>query len=167
MNDLNVDTMLNTIQEALKGGSVFLTSKDKKPNTMVIAWGGTTSFWGKTVFIAPVRKSRYSHDPIDKTGEFTVSIPLDDDLKQALGFCGTKSGRDYDKFSECHLTPAKAQRVSVPIIEECSLHLECRVLFKQEMDLCFADAGLREKWYADGDAHTLFFGEVLACYQTK
>jgi flavin reductase (DIM6/NTAB) family NADH-FMN oxidoreductase RutF len=50
---------------------------------------------------------------------------------EALAFqtdwCGVKSGRDFNKFDAMKLTPGKALVVSAPIIEECPVHIECRV----------------------------------------
>ncbi len=164
---LEMDAVRDTIYKELSLGRVFLTTKDAKPNTMVISWGGITEFWGKTSFFAPIRHSRYSHDPIAKTGEFTVSFPLNDDLKEALKFCGSKSGRDHDKFDVCALTPVEGQTVSVPVIGECALHIECRVILKPTMGLEQLLPDIKDKWYADNDCHTFFFGEILACYKTK
>ena len=38
-----------------------------------------------------------------------------------------RSGRDYNKFEEMHLTPGKAGVVKAPIIEESPVSIECRV----------------------------------------
>lgn len=93
-----------------------------------------------------VSPKRYSHDLIAESGEFVVNAPSID-LVEETHFCGTRSGRDVDKFAETGLTPAPARRVKPPIIEECFGHLECRVV---QSHVC-------------GD-HTLFVGEVLAAY---
>jgi flavin reductase (DIM6/NTAB) family NADH-FMN oxidoreductase RutF len=152
---------------ALREGRVFLNSRDTKDNTMIIGWGGILEFWGKTVFLAPVRHSRYSHDPIAKTGYFTVSIPKSGQLKKAAAFCGSRSGADYDKFAVCGLTAVAGRAVPVPVIGECSLHIECRVLQSQDLDLNRLNEADRGKWYGDGDTHTLFIGEILACYTSE
>ena len=154
------------VNQALSEGRVFLNSRDAKDNTMIIGWGGVLQFWGKSVFLAPVRLSRYTHDPIAKTGYFTVSVPAKGALKKAAAFCGARSGRDYDKFAECGLTAVAGKTVPVPVIGECTLHIECRVLQSQELDLERLDEADRGKWYGDGDTHTLFIGEILACYTT-
>ena len=38
-----------------------------------------------------------------------------------------RSGRDYNKFAEMHLTPGKAAKVRSPIIEESPVNIECRI----------------------------------------
>ncbi|SHF92884.1 Flavin reductase like domain-containing protein [Caldanaerobius fijiensis DSM 17918] len=152
------------VNKQLTSGGLFLTSKGDKVNTMVIGWGGITFFWGKPIFIVPVRLSRYTHQQIEKSNEFTVSVPMGDSLKEALRFCGSRSGRDYDKFKECNLTALPGQKVSTPIIKECSLHYECKVVYKQDMIPENLATELNQKWYPD--YHTMYFGEIVACYLT-
>jgi flavin reductase (DIM6/NTAB) family NADH-FMN oxidoreductase RutF len=155
------------VNKALKQGRVFLNSRDEKDNTMIIGWGGILNFWTKPVFLAPVRLSRYTHDPIAKTGYFTVSVPKEGELSKAAAFCGARSGRDHDKFKECGLTAVAGRSVPVSVIGECSLHIECRVLQSQELDLGKLNEEDRSRFYADGDTHMLFMGEILACYTTE
>jgi flavin reductase (DIM6/NTAB) family NADH-FMN oxidoreductase RutF len=59
--------------------------------------------WKKPIMTVMVRKSRFTHHIIENASSFTVSIPRDD-LGEVLNFCGTKSGRDFDKFKECKLS---------------------------------------------------------------
>lgn len=91
-----------------------------------------------------VSPNRYSHRLIEETGEFVVNVPSIE-LKDAMHLCGTKSGKNCDKFKEAGLTPIPAERVKPPLIKECFSNLECRVVQRHEC----------------GD-HTLFVGEVLA-----
>lgn len=162
LRDIPYNQFILEVNQKLTSGGIFLNTIGEKTNTMVIGWGGITVFWGKPVFIVPVRKSRYSHRQLDESGEFTISVPLDDSLKDALAFCGSKSGRDYDKFEECNITAVPAKILNTPIIEECTLHYECKVVYKQDLIPENLNKGINEKWYPD--YHTLFFGEILACY---
>lgn len=91
--------------------------------------------------IAP---QRYSHDLISRSGEFVVNIPSID-LVEEMHFCGTKSGRNIDKFTATSLTSIPAKVVKVPLIKECIGHLECEVV---QTHVC-------------GD-HTLFVGQVVS-----
>ncbi len=161
------DHYLREVTHHLTKDGIFLTTKAEKVNSMIIGWGGLTYYWNKPIFLVPVRISRYTHQALDSTGYFTVSIPLDKDLKKAITFCGTKSGRDYDKLKECGLTAVPGQSVPVPIIGECNLHYECQVVYKQTMDPRHLDSKINEKSYANLDYHTMFYGEIIACYTTK
>ncbi|MDP2901002.1 MAG: flavin reductase family protein [Candidatus Bathyarchaeota archaeon] len=91
-----------------------------------------------------VSPKRYSHDLIRDQGEFIVNSP-GIGLAEKMHICGTKSGRDVDKFKEAGLTPGPARKVRPPLIQECYGHIECEVV---NMVTC-------------GD-HTLFVGEVVA-----
>jgi flavin reductase (DIM6/NTAB) family NADH-FMN oxidoreductase RutF len=164
MKPVPYNQYLKEVDEHLKGG-VFLTTGHDKINTMIIGWGGVNIYWGKPIFIVPVRKSRHTHNIIEQTGEFTVSIPMGKDLSSAINFCGTKSGRDYDKFKECGLTATPAQKINTPIIGECTLHYECKVVYKQDLIPENLQKDIHEKWYPD--YHTLYFGEIIACYETN
>ncbi|MBR6350205.1 MAG: flavin reductase family protein [Lachnospiraceae bacterium] len=97
----------------------------EKPNIVTVAWAGTVCSDPAMLSIS-VRPSRYSHDIIEETGEFVVNL-IDEKTTRAMDFCGVKSGRDIDKFKECHLTAIPSKTVSAPSIEECPVSIECRV----------------------------------------
>ena len=80
-------------------------------------------------------------------------------------FCGTKSGRDVDKFAECGLTPQDSQKVTTPIVRISGIHFECETVFKTAMDPADVSDDI-QNFYPEKDYHTLYFGEILACYQT-
>lgn len=97
----------------------------EKPNIVTVAWAGTVCSDPAMLSIS-VRPSRYSHDIIEETGEFVVNL-IDEKTARAMDYCGVKSGRDIDKFKECHLTAIPSKTVSAPSIEECPVSIECRV----------------------------------------
>ncbi len=154
-------------QEALalaKNGGVYLTTQDKKVNSMVIGWGQVGVMWGKGVFVAPVRFSRFTFEQLRVGAEFTVSIPSAE-TKKGLAICGSKSGRDMDKLAAAGLTTQPARTTSVPVIANCAAHIECRVLGMAALDLETLHESEKARFYGDGDTHMLFFGEILACYE--
>lgn len=88
-NALIIESLPLVYQRLAKGG-VFLTVKNGADvNTMTIGWGGITIFWGKPVFIVPVRESRYTFNIINSAKEFTVSVPVNVNLAKELAYCGT------------------------------------------------------------------------------
>jgi flavin reductase (DIM6/NTAB) family NADH-FMN oxidoreductase RutF len=127
---------------------VSCVDKSGKPNVLPLAWAMPTSRDPALVAIS-VAPSRYSHQLIEKTGEFVVNLPTIDIVKETLT-CGRTSGKNTDKFAETGLTPSPARKVKAPIIKECVAHLECK---------------LRNK-FKTGD-HTIFVGEVIAAYANK
>ncbi len=134
---------------------------------MTIGWATSGVMWGRPVFVIGVRPSRYTYELIDFGTEFTVSVPMNQKLKQQLGFCGTASGRNQDKFEHCDITALEAQAVEVPVIEECGLHFECKVVAKHQLIDEFIDDTIKERYYPEGDFHMIFYGEILKCYKTE
>lgn len=152
--------------ENLEHGGVFITVGSETPNTMTMGWAALGTVWHKPVLVGMVRKQRYTYDLLQKAGEFTVSVPTKNPLKEELIFAGTKSGRDYNKFEGHGLTAVPAQEVSAPIIKECGLHFECRTILVQDMTGDQMDEKLVKGVYKAGDYHTMFYGEILRCYTT-
>ena len=56
------------------------------------------------------------------------------------------------------------KKISTPVIADCGLHYECKVVYKQEMSPELLDNDLQQRWYENGNLHTLYFGEILATY---
>jgi flavin reductase (DIM6/NTAB) family NADH-FMN oxidoreductase RutF len=158
------DDYIQEATRALSKGAFLTVKSNDKVNTMTIGWGSIGYCWGKPVFMVMVRDSRYTYELIEKSDEFTVSIPLKGQLKEALKFCGTKSGRDYDKFSESSLSIQAGQDVNTPIIKGCDLHYECKIKFKQVMNPNNLDQKYNKDWYPQKDYHTLYFGEIVGTY---
>ncbi|MBP2651783.1 MAG: flavin reductase domain protein FMN-binding protein [Firmicutes bacterium] len=149
--------------EQLAKGAFLTTAHDGKKNTMTIGWGTLGFSWGKPVFMIMVRQSRFSYQLIENSNEFTVSIPFKD-MKQALALCGSKSGRNLDKFKAAGLTANPGKKIATPVIADCGLHYECKVVYKQTMTSAQLAPAHQTAWYADGDYHTLYFGEIQATY---
>jgi flavin reductase (DIM6/NTAB) family NADH-FMN oxidoreductase RutF len=149
--------------EQLSKGSFLTTTYNGKINTMTIAWGNIGFAWGKPIFTIMVRPSRYTYQLIEQSGEFTISIPLND-MQKALGICGSSSGRDIDKIASAELTLLPGQKIATPVIRGCGLHFECRTIYKQAINPAQFDKELNENWYDAGDYHTFYFGEIVFCY---
>ena len=147
----------------IKKGAFLTVKAGSELNTMAIGWATIGFVWQKPIFMVAVRDSRHTYELIEKAKDFTVSIPTGNQ-HEAVMFCGTKSGRDYNKFKECGLTLIDGQSVVSPIINIPGIHLECRIVYKTAMDPSFMveDFG---KLYPEKDYHTLYFGEILECYE--
>ena len=95
-------------------------------NIITIGWTGIINSDPPITYIS-VRKSRYSHHIIEETGEFVINLTTEK-LAYATDYCGVKSGRDVDKFKELNLTPETGEKVRCPMITQCPVNLECRVM---------------------------------------
>ncbi len=152
------------ILKTLSKGAFLTTAASGKQNTMTIGWGSLGFKWGMPTFTVMVRQSRYTKELIDANSEFTVSFPIAGDFQKALGLCGSKSGRDLDKFTAAGLTLADGQTVNVPVIAGCGLHLECKIVDTLTMNEDEFDKELGAKWYADKNWHTCYTGIITAAY---
>lgn len=94
-------------------------------NIITIGWTGTVCSDPPMCYIS-VRHERYSYDIIKRTGEFVINLTTVD-LARITDWCGVRSGREYNKFKEMHLTPQQGQLVKAPLIGESPLNIECRV----------------------------------------
>ena len=152
------------------GKGVLLTTKaDGRPNTMTIGWGTLGIEWGKPIYTVFVRESRYTKQLLEENGEFTINVPMGDIDRNILAVCGTKSGRDMDKFAQLGLTEEAPEVISVPGIRELPLTLECKVIYKQDQDPTAIAPENDQRYYAkgtanEGDYHTAYYGQILAAY---
>lgn len=165
--DLQYNELVDQSLEQLSKGAFLTTKRKDEVNTMTIAWGNVGYIWRKPVFIAYVRYSRHTYRMVDETKEFTISIPLENNLNEALRICGTKSGRDIDKFKECKLTKIDGRVVDVPIIGECERHYECKVIYQQTMEPALIPENIKDDFYKSDDYHVMYFGEIVDSYLYK
>ncbi len=163
--DIRYDEHFPDVMRVLTSRGLLLNSRDSngKANSMVIGWGSIGSIWGKPIWTVLVRPSRYTYDLIEKTGDFTVSVP-GPDLEGACKICGSQSGRDRDKLLEAGLTAAPARQVQSPVIDECIIHYECQVVHKHDLDPGAIVPTILSGSYPSGDFHRVYYGQIVASY---
>ena len=163
MKTMNPLKLSESLISQLKNGAFLTVKADESLNTMTIGWGLIGVLWQRPVFMVPVRDSRHTHSILERAMDFTVVAPSGD-MKDALAFCGSRSGRDLDKFKACHLSTRPGLKTTSPIIELPGIHLECRILYKTPLDPTHLDPALHSLYPAK-DYHTLYFGEIVSCYE--
>ena len=94
-------------------------------NIMTAAWTGTICSEPPMCYVS-IRPERHSYDIVKRTGEFVINLTTVA-LAKVTDWCGVRSGRDFDKFAHCGLTPEKSAVVSAPSIGEAPVSIECRV----------------------------------------
>ena len=158
------------INYALEKGILLTTKAGDKINTMTIGWGMMGIQWNKPIFIALVRGCRHTYSMLEENPEFTINIPMDENARQILSYCGRTSGRDRDKIADLGLTLVEPSVISVPGIKELPLTLECRVIYRQPQDSYAMPDAIRQRFFADnvpGDYHDAFYGEIVAAYMAE
>ena len=141
-----------------KKWALLTAGDDKNFNTMTISWGGLGTLFNKPVATVYVRKSRYTHEFLDKNEYFTISF-FDEEYKKTLGILGAKSGRDIDKINNSGLTPKRCGD-STTFAEAC-VTLLCKKLFCDELKVDKLPADIREAMYSNNPPHDMYIGEVV------
>lgn len=154
--------------EKMKKGILLTTKAGDFVNTMTIGWGTVGIEWGKPMFVAYVRESRYTRQLLDQNPEFTVNCPVGECDSKILGCCGTKSGRDVDKFEELGLHAEEPLNISVPGIRELPLTLECKVVYRNPQPTEGLPQAILDRYYPEvngvRDNHIAFYGEIVGAY---
>ncbi|QVK19927.1 flavin reductase family protein [Mycoplasmatota bacterium] len=159
-NEYN-DQLLNQLPK----GAFLTTRIGDKVNTMTIGWGNISVVWYKHVFMVYVRYSRETYNMLEQAGEFTVSFPITLDMKKELAYCGSHSFRNKDKIKDLGLTLINGKNINTPIIAECNLHLECKVIYKQSVEPGMISEEIKDKYYkGNNDYHVCYYGEIVAKY---
>lgn len=167
---LSYETYAGKVAELMPQNAFMTTSAGGKQNTMTIGWGTVGVIWRKNIFVALVRQSRFTKELVDKSEEFTVTFPASaaKEIQNALNFCGTKSGRDFDdKIAAASLGVKSGQVIQTPVLDIAGLHLECKVVYKQTMAPAELCPKIQDSAYGSGDYHTMYFGEIVEAYETE
>jgi len=123
-------------------------NSEEEFNILTISWTGILNSNPPMCYIS-VRPERHSYEIIKKNMEFVINLTTKE-LAHATDWCGSKSGREFNKFKETKLTAQKAQIVGCPIIGESPLNIECKV--KQIIPL---------------GSHDMFMSEIVAINVTE
>lgn len=133
------------VQTALAPVPVAMVSCGDEVNSNIttIAWTGIINSEPPLVYVS-IRPTRHSYSIIKESREFVINIP-DEELVVAADFCGTKSGKEIDKFKGAKLTKEKAQIIKAPLIKECPINIECKLKEIKHLG-----------------SHDMFIGEIVA-----
>ena len=62
-------------------------------------------------------------------------------------------------------TSIDGKSVKAPIIKECDMHYECKVIYKQAMEPATIDSEIDGRFYKNNNFHVMFYGEILEAYK--
>lgn len=164
MQHVNYMAVADEAMKQIRKGAFLTVQAGDQLNVMTIGWASLGFMWGRQIATIMVRKTRYTFDIIEKSSEFTISVPLVD-MSSALDFCGSKSGRAVDKFKACGLEIFPGEKVKTPRIKIPGLHFECAIVYKSALD----PRNLVESYshlYPEKDFHSMYFGEIKYAYST-
>lgn len=137
---------------------LICVDRGNQTNLMTASWGGMGILWKRPVTHAYVRPQRFTREMIDQAGQYTLLF-FDEEYREQLTLCGTKSGRDMDKIAECGFTKLRDDGMSY--LKEASAAVFCRKLYAQDLvPRCFVDESIPGAIYPDGDFHRMYIGEI-------
>ena len=100
---------------------------------------------------------------VEKNPCFNLSF-FNEEYRSALNFCGSKSGREFDKVKETGLTPQLTPS-GIITFKEAYLSIDCIKLYADNLNPNnFIDSTLIDKIYPTKDFHRFFIGEIKGCY---
>ena len=145
---------------------MLITAGDEaSSNTMTASWGFMGIMWGKPAVTVAIRQSRHTKTFVDDD-TFTISF-YPDSMKKALGFCGSKSGRDYETNGKAKAAGLTALSVDgTTAYEEAEMIFVCRKMFAAKLgEEDFIDKSIIGSMYGDKDWHTAYIAEITAVYK--
>ena len=124
--------------------------KDEKGNfnAITLEWFMRTSI-NPPMFAISIGHQRYSYNCLQKNRYFNLCFPSKQ-LKESVVFCGTKSGRDFDKFKETKMDWFPGKLAGYPVIKGAVATFECEIVSQVK----------------SGD-HTIYAGEVKHAFLDK
>jgi flavin reductase (DIM6/NTAB) family NADH-FMN oxidoreductase RutF len=128
-------------------------------NTMTAAWGAFGFLWNLPVTHIYVRPQRYTYDFVEEHEYYTLSF-FDKSHKNILTYCGSHSGKNFDKVKETGLTPIETRLGSV-FFDQAKLVIECKKIYFEDINPeNFADR-LINRNYPNKDYHRMYVGKVI------
>ncbi len=99
---------------------------DGKANFMAVGGGGVADA-GPPMIAVPIRHHQYTLKGILQNMTFSVNTPSVD-LVAETDYCGIVSGAKVDKVKACGFTVFYGELQTAPMIEQCPMNLECKVV---------------------------------------
>ena len=124
---LGPQTLLCPLPAVLIGANV-----DDKPNFTTIAWCSIANDVPPMISVA-MRHLRYTLTGIRQNQAFSVNLPSTD-LVREVDYCGITSGSKVDKTKVCQFNVFYGKSTNAPLIEQCPVNLECKVVKILDLD---------------------------------
>jgi flavin reductase (DIM6/NTAB) family NADH-FMN oxidoreductase RutF len=118
---LGAQTLLYPMPAFLIGANVA-----GKANFMTAAWSGIANSNPPMVTVA-LQHHRHTLKGIKENGTFSLNVPSEDQVKET-DYCGIVSGARKDKTADCGFTVFYGKLQTAPLIEQCPVNLECKVV---------------------------------------
>lgn len=166
MKKIDLKTLNDNVFETIGKEWMLITAGNlDNYNTMTASWGCLGWLWNKPVAIAFIRPERFTHDFVEKNEYLTLSfLGNDDEARRIYNFCGSKSGRNYDKAKETGLQSIATELGNVAFAQS-RLTLECRKLYTDYIKpSCFLSPDIAQWYGTKGGLHDVYVLEIVNAY---
>lgn len=154
--------------ESIPGNFIKMVSNDwmlitagnkEKFNMMTASWGGIGVLYNKPVAICFINPARYTYQVIENSDTYTLTF-YTEAYRDALKYCGSKSGRDEDKVKGSGLTPVETANGAMAF-DQAWMIIECRKLVSQSISLDAINNKEEQNKRAAQPMHKMYIGEIL------
>jgi flavin reductase (DIM6/NTAB) family NADH-FMN oxidoreductase RutF len=145
--NLGPQTLLYPMPACLIGANV-----DDKSNFMTAAWCGIANSNPPMLSVA-LQHHRHTLKGIRQNNTFSVNVPSEDLVKET-DYCGIVSGSKDDKTATCKFTVFYGKLETAPLIEECPVNLECKVMHILNLGSHALVIGLIEETHVSAECMT-------------
>ena len=145
-----------------RDGFLITAGRADNFNTMTASWGSMGVLWGRNIVTLYLKTSRYTNKFLQEADGFTCTF-LEPEMKDTLLWCGQHTGRDNDKITSTGLTPeyilseTGVERVT---FKQAALVLSCTKVSVMQMDMSNLILPEGEKFFEEGDSHTMYIGFI-------
>jgi flavin reductase (DIM6/NTAB) family NADH-FMN oxidoreductase RutF len=145
---------------------LITAGKSDSFNTMTASWGTMGILWNLPIAICFIRPQRYTFQFAEQNEYYTLSF-FESEYKSILNFCGTRSGRDYDKIRETGLKAFETELGNIGF-EQSGLLIECKKIYADDIESeNFITKELIQKNYPTKDFHRFYIGQIINVWTRK
>ncbi len=123
-----------------------------KPNFITLGGGGLAN-GEPPMIILPIRHKQYTLEGIMENRVFSINYPSKSMVKE-VDFCGITSGRNVDKVAACKFDIFYGKLGKAPLIEQCPVNLECRLMYAMNLGGHMSVIGQVEECHVNEDCLT-------------
>lgn len=149
----------NIIKMLSEDWMLITAGNNDKFNMMTASWGGIGFLYQKPVAFCFINPARYTYQLMENNDTYTLTF-YTEAYRDALKYCGSKSGKDVDKIKGSGLTPITTPTGS-KAFSQAWLIIECRKMVSQSLTPeSIADKSIKGEW-AGKQMHKMFIGEII------
>lgn len=164
ISELNNFNNKNIFEMIGKDWMLITAGDEQKFNTMTASWGGLGVLWNKNVSFCFVRPQRYTFEFLEQNSYYNLSF-YNNNYKNSLKICGTKSGKNCDKIKESGLNIFyyNYNNIKIPCFKEAKLTLICEKIYSQFINPEYIPENILKNNYQNHDYHKMYIGEIKEC----